>query len=493
MICLAAKYKEYDNVRNILSGKIPQPKPEIKGQTPKKRKHEGRQLESSKRQQIDRTPARASLQPWEVDPYESPSVIRNLFASEKKTALGPTPQKDGQVLGLFDLLQDSGSEPTPSKKENLKPPGTHITQATPNKSRQIDTMKHSRTPASASKRYLLDAFATPSKNKLLNTPGGKTPSSVSKLHFSTPSFLRRDSQRVRQLPAVNENEDGLALSPEVIRVPRKPLVRGLSSMLASLRKMEEEAADDDLEALHEMENEMAGISNKPAAKTQTKANPKPKPKSIQEEAEDEDQDALNALHEMENEAGNNTTVTAKSNPKPQPEILVEDSQTGLLGGFDDIAAYDSAPEDPKDRDGQPLKVYKKKGQKRTTRRVNMKPVRSKPAANPIPADEESDDELAGDKLVAETQLVEGDDMSGFADARNFDSDSQSEYTASEGGTRYRRPDQSKKRKVMGKDGKIKTAARKVTALANQNFKRLKLRNSGAKGGVAHNSRFRRKK
>jgi hypothetical protein len=37
------------------------------------------------------------------------------------------------------------------------------------------------------------------------------------------------------------------------------------------------------------------------------------------------------------------------------------------------------------------------------------------------------------------------------------------------------------------------AARKVKAMAHQNFKRLKLRNSGAKGGPAHNSRFRRKK
>ncbi|KAH8661446.1 DNA replication/checkpoint protein [Tricladium varicosporioides] len=482
---IAAKYREYDNVRNRLSGKIAQPKPEVKGQTPKKRKHEDRHSESSKRQQIDHTPSRGLLQPWQVDPYESPSVIRNLFASGRKTVLGPTPQKDGQVLGLFDLLQDSGAEPTPSKKENLKPSQTHITHATPSKSRQVDTLKHSRTPASASKRYLLDAFATPSKNKLLHTPGGRTPSSVSKLHFSTPSFLRRDSQRIHKLPALNENDMGPALSPEMIRVPRKPLVRGLSSMLASLRKLEEEAADDDLEALHEMENEMAGIGTISAPKQ------KHQPKSNPVDAVDEDEDALDALHEMGNEAANSSRPL--SDTKPKSKHTVEDNQTGLLGGFDDIAAYDSAPEDPKGRDGQPLKIYKKKGQKRTTRRVNMRPVRSKPSENPIPADEDSDDELAGDEVVAETQIVDGDSMSGFADARNFDSDSQSEYTASEGGTRYRRPDQSKKRKVMGRNGKIKTAARKVTALANQNFKRLKLRNSGAKGGVAHNSRFRRKK
>ncbi|KAF4630595.1 hypothetical protein G7Y89_g7543 [Cudoniella acicularis] len=349
-----------------------------------------------------------------------------------------------------------GTEPSPSKLENTKALGINLPQATPQKSRPQDSLKHSKTPVSASKRYLLDAFATPMKNKSLNGQGGRTPSSVSKLHFSTPSFLRRDSQRIRQLPAVNENDDGPMLSPEMIRVPRKPLVRGLSSMLAGLRRMEEEAADEDLEALYEMENEMAGITSKPA--------PNPKLKPVLEEA----------------------------------AVLVEDSQPGFpLGGFDDEAKFDSEPEEVKNptlgRDGRPLKAYKKKGQKRTTRRVNMKPVRSKSSAlNPIPADEDSDDELVAGHVEAipETQ---GDDMSGFADARNFDSDTQSEYTASEGGTRYKRPDQSKKRKVMGRDGKIKIAARKVTALANQNFKRLKLRNSGAKGGAAHNSRFRRRK
>jgi len=126
--------------------------------------------------------------------------------------------------------------------------------------------------------------------------------------------------------------------------------------------------------------------------------------------------------------------------------------------------------------------------------VKMKPNSSKPnnskPQGPRPL-EGSDDELAQlEETVQETQV---DEMSGFADARNFDSDTQSEYTASVGGTRYKRPDQSKKNKRMNADGRIKTAARKVNALAHANFKRLKLRNSGAKGGPAHNSRFSRKK
>jgi hypothetical protein len=253
------------------------------------------------------------------------------------------------------------------------------------------------------------------------------------------------------MPVVNENES-LELSPQMVRVPRKPLVRGLSSMLAGLRKMEEDAADEDLEALREMENDMDGGS----------------------------------------ESAPKVTVTA-----PKEAVLVEDRQPRLpLGGFDDEAMFDSEPDEIKNptlgRDGQPLKVYKKKGQKRTTRRVKMKPTRSKPQAQPeARPQEDSEAELAqANEAVPGTQI---DNTAEFADARNFDSDSQSEYTASEGGTRYRRPDQSKKKKRITKDGKIKTVAKKVTAVTHQNFKRLKLRNSGAKGGVAHNSRFRRKR
>jgi hypothetical protein len=235
-------------------------------------------------------------------------------------------------------------------------------------------------------------------------------------------------------------------------MPRKPLVRGLSSILANLRKIEEEEADDDLDALREMEAEEAGIT--------LPSKPKPKP------------------------------------TLPEESVLVADSQPNFpLGGFDHESDYDTDPgEQDKNLgpDGQPLRIYKKKGQKRTTRRVKMKPTISKPSSAAPRAQEESEDELAGggDDAITETQV---DDDAAFGEGRNFDSDTQSEYTASEGGTRYKRPNQSRKNKSLNKDGKIKSAARKVTAMASQNFKRLKLRNTGAKGGPAHNSRFRRKK
>jgi DNA replication regulator SLD2 len=389
------------------------------------------------------------MQPWEVDPYDSPSMVRNLFTPSKKTAIGPTPQKDGQVLGIFDLLEQGG---TPSKG----PDGSGINiqasiHATPRKpnSKVHGTPCHARTPSSTGKMSMLDKFATPLTNLHPNEHIETTPSSISKLQFSTPSFLKRDNQRL-QVPPTSNNEELLGLSPEPVRVPRKPLVRGLSSILAGLRKIEEEAADEDLEALYEMENDI-----------RTKDNPE-----------------------------TNKTVST-----PKDIAVVDDNRPRLpLGGFDDEAMFDNEPEEMKNqtlgRDGKSFKVYKKRGQKRTTRLVKMRPSRSKPQALPENSQDHGEDELErAPEMVPETQA---DDATGFTDTRNFDSDSQSEYTASEGGTRYKRPDQGRK-KDRTKDGKIVTVARKANAIAHQNFKRLKLRNSGAKGGVAHNSRFRRKR
>jgi hypothetical protein len=387
------------------------------------------------------------MHPWDIDPYESPSMIRKLFTPSRKTAIGPTPQKDGQVLGIFDLLEEGR---TPSKSTGGPETNNQASvHATPRKSHNEvqKTPSHARTPSSNART--MDKFATPLTNLHPNKQTGTTPSSVSKLHFSTPSFLRRDSQRL-PLPPTGNNDDLLSLSPEPVRVPRKPLVKGLSSILAGLRKIEEEAADDDLEALHEMEDDMRS-------------------KNVPETNKD--------------------ASTIKS------IALAEDNRPRLpLGGFDDEAMYDTEPEEVDrptiGRDGKPLKAFKKRGQKRTTRRVKMKPSRAKPELQADQRQEESEDELIrAPEIVLETQA---DSAEGFEDARNFDSDSQSEYTASEGGTRYRRPNQSKKKSSTVAGG-IKTVTRKANALARQNFRRLKLKSKGGKGGAAHNRGFRRKR
>jgi hypothetical protein len=184
--------------------------------------------------------------------------------------------------------------------------------------------------------------------------------------------------------------------------------------VASLRKVEEDNLDDELDALRDIENEEMG---------------EPKPKTL-------------------------------FPSKPKDDILAEDSQTRPLplGGFDDEGLYDS----PVEEDGHPTRVYKKKGQKRTTRRVKMRPTLTKRPEN-MTGDPQSD--------------VENDDPGADGDDAGSDFEKVVE----------------KKQKPAKKEGTVKKAARKVNELAHANFQRLKLRNYGSKGGPGFNSRFRRRK
>ena len=266
------------------------------------------------------------------------------------------------------------------------------------------------------------------------------------------------------MPAVDEN--GEYTSPVHVRLPRKPLVRGLSAIVASLRRVEEEALDDDLDALHEMENEGA---------EPTRHKPVPKPK-----------------------------------PTAEKYILVPDTQIQQLplGGLDDEAMYDSPEEQQLGRDGLPmnLKVYKKKGQKRTTRMVKMKPIWMKRPENAgQEAQEAREGEDEEEEVVKETQF---DDMTEPAD---FGTRSGSEFGGSDSESEDEGQAKSKakakaakskakadaktatKDKAAKKDGPVKKAARKVNELAHTNFRRLKLKNNGAKGGPGFNSKFRRRR
>ncbi|KAI9745947.1 MAG: DNA replication regulator sld2 [Claussenomyces sp. TS43310] len=453
---IAHKYREYNKLRDLLSGKVASREPSSpQRHKSRKRKDESRIETPSKRLQTIKTPSKSPSQTAIIDQYDSPSIIRKLFTPLQNKVIGPTPQKDGQVLGLFDLLLDDDS-PTVTAEAG-KNSITNNVQATPSKSQHLaedspNGLRHSRTPASSGKRFMLDSFATPLKRRHPDEQGGKTPSSISKLHFSTPSFLRRDSHRAA-MPAIDEDGDGTQLSPQTFRLPRKPLVRGLSNMLASLRKMQDEAADDDLDALREVEMAASPHQSRPAARAR---------------------------------GGSES-------------LLVADSPVPLLplGGFDDEAAYDTEPEEQLGRDGLPLPQWKKKGQKRTTRKVTLKPVRSKAPPSRQPVDPPPD--LADDiEPIADAAKQPTPDAALFQpDARNFDTDtSGSEYTASEGGTRRRRnrPREPRRRTTTRGDAAAGAKAKKkVSPAAHANFKRLKLRNAGAKGGPGVGSRFRRRK
>lgn len=421
----AQKYKQYNKVRDILSAKIPPP-PKEHLKTKNSRENPAPTTTPPKRHKHTETPSKSKSSLDNAGLISTPSISRTLFSPVAPRSIGPTPQRDGRVLGLFDLMVERELG-TPSRKNldlntsaDSRPTLTPRKRATPMD--EEDGARLGRTPMSTSKRQMLDNFMTPLKNKDAHAADAKTPTTVSKLQFSTPSFLKRHTQ-----PPPDKSDDFVA---PPLRLPRKPIVRGLSAIVASLRKVEEDKLDDDLEALREIEGD---------------------------------------------------EMPPRAPPKPKEDFLAADSQAQNLplGGFDDEGMYDSPDEKQTGRDGMPLRVFKKKGQKRTTRRSNMKPVHSKrpsaPAENETPAEDDED-------AVPETQF---NDLAKDAPDELAGSGSDAEFDES--------APKTKPAKKTEKAGPVKKAARKVNELAHANFRRLKLRSNGAKGGPGHNSKFRRRR
>lgn len=560
--CPDATYKEYQKFRDILDGKILPPAPKDNGKedrTHRKRQspHHPSNTPSTKRFKAAETPSSSRHHahnllaqftpsgPAATAASLTPSLSRKLFSPAVPTSIGPTPQRDGRVLGLFDALPfkdvdiDSPCRPTNNAATRsvtlpqvIEAGKQLMVEETPRKARAAKEngdgnglesalgKQLGRTPSSRHKRHHQGQQSSPRKgllttplklhdgNRVARTPG--TSSSVSKLQFQTPAFLRR-------IPMSKISEDSGYKSPEPIRLPRKPLLRGLSSVVADLRKLQEEQLDDDLDALREMENENEA---EPADNTPGSNQP------------------------ISNHNPLNASKTASNKQDKAHHILAEDTEKQnmtLLGGFDDEGKYDSAGEENAgmDRSGQPLRVYKKKGQKRTTRRSNMKPVRARrPNATTTAGDGEDDGEDDGEngenEIATETQSRPKSSRTRITTATEKDDEEEeegekdnsallsgSDFAASDdedelaqdmgGATRTRKSVITKNKtpakkaagikdvvempeaKAKAKAAKAKKPARKVNELAHANFKRLKLRNNGAKGGPGYNSRFRRRR
>lgn len=452
-----------------------------------------------KRTRHAQTPLKSQTYDDELSTAVTPSLSRRLFSPAVPTSIGPTPQRDGRVLGLFDLLS---ATPSRSTGDGARPK-SHI-DATPSKRRSDGTViddiatpsanRFSRTPTSSRNRVLLDEFmgiTTPLHKRDSNPQANKTPSSsrsVSKLQFATPAFLRRTTA---PLPPVDENGEWKV---EPIKLPRKPIVRGLSSVVASLRKLEEEVLDDELDAMREAEME-----NEPMFAAPRKASLPAAPTEAEHaEARLEPSETV----PQQDDTVKDNTARAKDSEQQRPDKPL------LLGAFDDENLYDSQGEEQLDR-GRPLRVFKKKGQKRTTRRVNMRPARHR-----RPDGKNDDDGGASDNddVVPETQFEatkdahgDSDPLSGasgsefggsdFENDNDNDDETKKKTKAKAKATKPTKKGQEKeKEKEKGKEeGIITKSFRKVKATAHANFKRLKLKNHGAKGGPAHNSRFRRKR
>ncbi|OBW64577.1 MAG: SPRY-domain-containing protein [Aureobasidium pullulans] len=420
---IAAKYREYDRLRRP-SAKQPESqhaKPTTtQHATPKKAPAPAATPQKSNSQFL--LPS-VPLQEEDLELEPTPAAVR--------MHLGPTPQKDGHILSLFDDLSSTASKPSRNALATIEANANF----TPSKPSQLMFMDgesppenvHDRTPASSSKRFLLDSFVstTPLKRKREDDePAHATPSSAKGL--STPAFLRRSSNMLIMNTLVEEAENDHELKSMDIGRMRQPpfkkrgIVRSLSSIIQGLRKQEDDKLDEELEMMREMEEGDEDVPSRPA-------------------------------------------------------VQVADSQVVMPLGPDQGIESEESEEEERDT-GIFRKPWKKKGLKRQTKRTNMRP-QPKPKA---PVQTEQPDTTSDDEgNVAETQLPDCplDDIS--------DADSDAAYSDTEAKrkrqlTKTTTTDKDDVSKSSKGDGIVKKAARKISATAHANFRALKIKNKNSK-------------
>lgn len=303
----------------------------------------------------------------------------------------------------------------------------------------------------------------------------------------TPAFLKRDSQNAQTLRNYNGEAEGAELeydesgltswSPVMkVRMRTKPAGKGLSALVRGLREMEEERLDEEMELLREMEGGSA-----PATKITV----------------------ASALARKKNQPTDANDVFVRDSQAP-------DMQLGPDGDFHDSESEGDELEGM-GRDGKPLRVWKKRGQKRSTRMVVMKPSRAKWKPEPKWKGGKDDDDEE-EEMVPETQLVstfpvgggerddllgpdekgdeehptefEADHPSSEEEAKNTKKRKNGNKKSNQAGKRVAASASASVLAVTEEGGEKKKKKKKVAATANPNFRALKIRNknSRAKGG-----------
>ncbi|KAF2640237.1 hypothetical protein P280DRAFT_452821 [Massarina eburnea CBS 473.64] len=439
---IAQKYKEYNKLRTILSGKHDPRTPAHDADRSREaaKAEESRSLKRKCEANAPQTSAekktkRAETEAHVTTPRKKDSPVQS--QSPSPAFIGPTPQRDGKALGLFDHLPEA----TPSKSRTVfgsidanilrtpsKTPAKTNTIATPE-----TTRKWARTPMSSAKKFMLSQWVSPPKTEQ------DTPTS-SPTYPQTPAFLRRGAY----LAPIDEDHEP---TPRIAPWKRATLFNRLSvvQVIQARKKAEEERFDEDADIMRELEMDEMEAMGVSTAKKQT----------FQERL----------------------------------SVAVEDSQPAMPLGVDRHPESDEEgdAEEVPGPDGKPMKIWKKRGLKRQTRRVNMKPHFPKP--EPLPTQIYEDEP---DSAVPETQINTGSNV-GEVD---FSSDDDSEYASDASHSQKKAKAQNKKAasspSQMGKenkdvlkqtkDGAVKKAARKIKATAHANYQKLKIKSKGGNGG-----------
>ena len=372
--------------------------------TPSHRNSQGRS-QSGTRSRLSNDPLQTPTNPSRtiigspLYQYTSPLAVHRIRFGKDGETVGPTPQKTGKVLGLFESIIDT--TPPKFRHKELKDT-TNISGAPEERSDSMfetprkRKLEQGEVDASPSTRATLSASRRVTRSGATIVSDGETPKKRrfdSQDLFATPSFLRRTNSRIMD-PSLS--------SPPVPQPMKRPgLVKGLSSLMAELRKRQDEILDEDMDILREVEMERMGVAvRKPLF-----------PKGIPTGTADTGQDV--------------GVSSAVVNSEKVADKVAEDGEG-------------------KTEDEAPARVWKKKGLKRQTRRVKSKPsqffspycisrhsvklfpvrpVRSKPAApsarDSTGDDSESNDEHAPVKKSTTKPNTEAEDGSDEDEASNY--------------------------------------------------------------------------
>lgn len=489
-LVIAAKYKKYQKLQDVLAGKTLYEKLlEASPQKKNKKRHD--RVDSAlgsnpqRRRTLEETP-RKNNKAW-TDVGLSPVSLKPVLLD----VIGPTPHRDGKVLGLFDLLQNSVSEKncatpsasarkrkieelysdTPARRLPLKVIQTpshrsgktqgdilEFLAGTPQKSTEGQEYgKHSRTPQSDGKRFALSQlFATPSTQRFLFT---------SKEELGTARKTSIGDKPPERTPQREPNKTGLDATPAYLKRSTSFKDRLLSATAAPKASQSLRPASPSKPigppTLRHFRSSTSNIFRTIDLR-------RPAQQPIDNAENDDD---LEALRELEGET-------------PRGDVLVEDSQFGLPAG----ASSDVDGEVPRTL----IKPYKKKGQKRTTKKSNIRPATQKKASEPkfVAADDsdQSAEESDADNIVDETQFPDADD-----DGSAFSGSDVEAISAQKGreGKSKNESDGKGAREVKGKDN----AKRKQPGMINPNaqshlnFRSLKIKNKNSKAKGAGRNRF----
>ena len=512
---VSRKYKEYSKLRDVIAGKLGLAA--LEEGSPKRKRQDKHAGEERKRRKVDQTPRKQRVaQEGSYDEFGNGDGEGQGEEAVHLTAIGPTPQRDGMVMGIFDMMSNPGSgrhlwsggmqQSPSSKKRKVDALATHdkgeeaLVAATPEQRRQSShgdllqflggatpatgRAKHSRTPVSEGRKFMLSQF------------------------FATPSAVRY-SQIL---------QSGTPLKVEEIAMGKTPLkshVLGLTPTTKRIVAEEKDKTPNYLKRSHSFKDRLISASTASATMTEMRK------KSLDP-----------SLSPISVRSGSSLMKSkAKFQPKPLSQIAAEmrqreqermnvegDDEDGMdaLREIEDTELNVHSGQDAVEGEGEPVvtRTYKKKGQKRTTRRVIMRPQpKLKQARPPAEKGGEASDE---DERVEETRLPEQNSNVGggnddewsddelfqalAADENNYDSDDINDDEFDEAAKPAKKRSRSAKalgkqdkplgrapkatktaKPVAGNEGDEETRMYNPNATAHMNFKTLKIKNKNSKG------------